>query len=636
MKKPLIVTPQSLFANSNKRFLEIIPHLKEYNVILLCGIEATAVLANSKENYDKIITSLRNNNISYLEVPAYGFEEFFWLLKYDMFKKRIGYKGELYFSPTNASYYISACAGLLNYEGKLKFFVNYNDITQRVLFRELDYKALMNSKPPKWSLAGVDSMKIEFKNADRSECHYTINGKTYTEPVKSPDECPDNDKGSQAYTYVSKQSGYRLKFWQNPSYYYAFLIDKLNHIINSPAPRNVSTPKAIIYAKNGVAIGVAMENFVNVVEVPFEKYSIKLPNAGDCIYSLMNLLALSEAYSFIHRDVHHNILFGNKQAYIIDMDTTQYGNFPASAMSAENLSGLPGRYYTKGVYFSTVELSFWAAMLSISAFVEPNPQYGRCILDFAEDKNSDCFVLNEERMRELREKAPHVAEAISVQYDAQYLFPCHPLRLAEAIRKDKDHVAFKSVFNNITQFLHGNETYIDDEAYDDDYVDDYGNCYDDYVNVKNAEAKTKTVKYEQTKECKWPAELTSIESAHEEHSDGYKQKAAPLKQSAPQANIKSRVRSKQEQKRRLPRQTKGRNPFLEKLYKWYKAIIVSLFMSSVNTDTAPIDTAFTSKEEKVDYLYQVLIFKKLYKKPLIITAVMLGLILLLLTGATII
>lgn len=90
MKKPLIVTPQSLFANSNKRFLEIIPHLKEYNVILLCGIEATAVLANSKENYDKIITSLRNNNISYLEVPAYGFEEFFGCLSMICSKSALG------------------------------------------------------------------------------------------------------------------------------------------------------------------------------------------------------------------------------------------------------------------------------------------------------------------------------------------------------------------------------------------------------------------------------------------------------------------------------------------------------------------------------------------------------------------
>lgn len=625
MKRPYIVTPQSFLAGSFEKFLDIIPHLNEgsikFKVFFFCNAAAFAKLIGAEENYNTIVRTLKENNIEYSELPVYGFDEFFYLLQRSaIFKSEIGYDGTIYCSPTNASYYISVSAGTVGFDGELKFFLNFNSYTGKIFFKESDYKRLADN--PRWSMAGIDKTQIEYsKTADYSECHYTIDGKAYNEVPLSRDKC--TDKGSQGYSYVSRKSGYRLKFWDYPKTYYGFQIDKIKRMIANPSPKNLAVPKAIIYSKNDIAIGVVMENFSGV-SIPFEKYTQFLNSPLKFMKSLMEGLINAEAFSYIHRDFHHNILFddNNYQAYIIDLDSVQYANFPPTAQSAENRSCLPAKYTIRGRYYSTVELSYWSAMMTISSVILPNPRRGTCIIDAGAEKGN--YKINKERYDELHKKAPHIADMALWQYDD--CFPCHPMRILEAVKRDESRVEFKSVFSNLY-------VYFDKEVPDQTYnKNNTGKGYEepdafrgDYVHITQ-----ETNKYSDagTKEY-----IRSNENTPNEH-DGtkvyqniYAKEKDTVTHSFPEKTGKKSANdnpvpivSSEDKK---PKKSLLDNKYVATLYKWFKIIVVKLFAKSLGTTSIAIDTAIP-EEEMYEKQYKILINNKLWKKPLIASIVIIG------------
>lgn len=603
MYRPFIITPQSFVSKSYDKLMKIIPFLNsgdvEYKVFFFCKPLQFAQIVDVEDNYKAIVKALEENNIEYSELPVYEWDELFHLLSTSKrFEKEIGYNGELYCSPTNASYYISVSAGTVGYNGKLKFVLNFNEYTGKIFFKDSDYEKL--AKNPRWSTVGLDKTKIEYaKIADYSECYYEIDGKTYHEKPLNKDNC--SDKGTQGYSYVSSKSGYRLKFWDYPGFYYGFQIDKLKKMISDLSPDNMAVPKAIIYSKNNIAIGIVMDNF-NGIEVPFEKYS-ELPNFPlKFMESLMKGLINAEAYSYIHRDFHHNILFDdtNYQAYIIDLDSVQYANYPPTAQSAENRSCLPAKYTIRGRYFSTVELSYWAVMMAMSSIIVPNPRRGTCVIEKGTEKG--LYKLNEKRYEELRQKAPHIADVALRQYDE--CFPCHPMRLMEAIIRDKDKLDFKSVFANLKVYLTDE---VIPEPTEDDYLrDDYG----DYIATGNCEKYTadKATKSETKiyQDVILDEDDTPKQSFPRPASDNAKVNPNPNPVPIVTAKKKKAIKD---------------NKVIALLYKWYKMIVVKLFMRSLGTASVAFDTSIP-EEELYEKQYKLFIAKKMWKKPLIASIVM--------------
>lgn len=615
--KPYIVTPQSFVANSFEKFIEIIPFLNKgpikFKVFFFCNAKAFAKLIGAEENYNTIIKTLKENNIEYSELPVYGFDELFCLLsRSEKFKIEIGYEKELYFSPTNASYYISVSAGTVGFDGELKFFLNFNSYTGKIFFKESNHKRLSDN--PRWSMAGIDKTQIEYlKTADYSECHYTVDGKAYNEVPLSRDMC--NDKGSQGYSYVSRKSGYKLKFWDYPKTYYGFQIDKIKRMIANLSPKNLAVPKAIIYSKNDIAIGVAMENF-NGVEIPFEKYSQLLNSPLKFMKSLMTGLINAEAFSYIHRDFHHNILFDDDgyQAYIIDLDSVQYANYPPTAQSAENRSCLPAKYTIRGRYYSTVELSYWGMMMVVSAMITPNPRRGTCIIDAGEEKGT--YKINKERYTELHKKAPHIADMALWQYDD--CFPCHPMRILEAVKRDESRVEFKSVFSNLYIYFDKevpnqthSKSYEEPDVFRGDYVYEIpqgkngysgggtkeyaaSNENDDGTKVYQNVKEKDTVTYSLPKKSGTKCETKNDNAVSIVSSEDKKQKKSLLD-----------------------------NKYVAALYKWFKIIVVKLFAKSLGTTSIAIYTAIP-EEELYEKQYKIFISKKLWKKPLIASVVMIA------------
>lgn len=620
--KPYIVTPQSFISRSFERFIEIIPHLNrgpiKFKVFFFCNAKAFAKLIGAEENYNTIIKTLKENNIDYSELPVYGFDEFFYLLQRSAkFKKEIGYDGTIYCSPTNASYYISVSAATVGFNGDLKFFLNFNEYTGRIFFKDSDYLQLAANA--RFSMAGIDKTQVEYlKTADYSECHYTIDGKQYSEIPLSKDIC--SDKGSQGYSYVSRKSGYRLKFWDYPRTYYRFQIKKIKKMIANPSPKNIAVPKAIIYSKNEIAIGVVMENF-NGVEIPFEKYSQLLNSPLKFMKSLMEGLINAEAFSYLHRDFHHNILFDDDgyKAYIIDLDSVQYMNYPPTAQSAENRSCLPAKYTIRGRYYSTVELSYWAAIMAIAAVIFPNPRRGVCIIDAGEETGT--YKINKERYTELHRKAPHIADMALWQYDD--CFPCHPMRILEAVKRDENGDEFKSVLSNLYVYFdkelptqpynQKGKDYEEPDVFRGDMHQEknqkgYGNAEEYIRSNKNTpnEDDDGTKVYKKVKDKNTVIYTFPEKSGKKMELDN--DNAVPI------------VNSEDDKK---PKESLINNKYVATLYKWFKIFVVNLFKKSLGTATVAIDTNLP-EEEIYEKQYEIFISKKLWKRPVIASAVIIG------------
>lgn len=585
--------------------MKIIPFLNsgdvKYKAFFFCNPCHFAEIVGAEDNYNAIINALEENNIEYAELPVYEWDELFHLLSMsDRFEREIGYTGELYCSPTNASYYISVSAGTVGYDGKLKFVLNFNDYTGKIFFKNSDYKKL--AKDPRWSKTGLklELGKIEYaKLADYSECYYEIDGKTYRERPLNRANC--TDIGSQGYSYVSSKSGYRLKFWDYPRNYYEFQIDKLNKMISDPSPDNMAVPKAIIYSKNNIAIGVVMDNFNGIV-VPFEKYSQLLHSPLRFMESLMKGLINAEAYSYIHRDFHHNILFDdtNYQAYIIDLDSVQYANYPPTAQSAENRSCLPAKYTIRGRYYSTVELSYWAVMMAISSVIIPNPRRGVCVIE--KGAEAGLYKLNQDRYTELKKNAPHIADVALRQYDE--CFPCHPMRLLEAISRDREGRAFKSVFSNLEIYF--TDEVISDYTEDDRLRGDYG----DYISADNDEIYTA---------------VDEIKSGTKVYQDIISNEDNTPKQSFPRPEpVNTKANPNHNPVPIVTAQDKKSikdNKMIATLCKWYKMIVVKLFMRSLGTASVAFDSSIP-EEELYEKQYKLFMAKKMWKKPLITSIVL--------------
>lgn len=617
--KPYIVTPQSFISHSFEKLIKIIPYLNrgpiKFKVFFFCNAAAFAKLIGAEENYNTIIKTLKENNIEYSELPVYGFDELFCLLsRSERFKREIGYDATIYCSPTNASYYISVSAATVGFEGELKFLLNFNEYTGRIFFKDSDYKKLADN--PRWSMAGIDKTQIEYlKTADYSECHYTIDGKAYNEVPLSRDKC--TDKGSQGYSYVSRKSGYRLKFWDYPKTYYGFQIDKIKRMIANPSPKNIAVPKAIIYSKNDIAVGVAMENF-NGVEIPFEKYSQLLNSPLKFMKSLMTGLINAEAFSYIHRDFHHNILFDDDgyQAHIIDLDSVQYANYPPTAQSAENRSCLPAKYTIRGRYYSTIELSYWAAIMTISAVILPNPKRGICIIDAGEEAGT--YKINKERYNELRKKAPHIADMALWQYDD--CFPCHPMRLLEAIKRDNNKLEFKSVFSNLDIYFAKNTSSHNENH---QYFDEYDECRGDYIeNSAFVKSFASNNTNGGTKEYHTLNKSSSrTKEYHTLNKNDNVKHSLPHESGNNQANNNPvPIVSSKEKKRK---KSLLKNRYITTLYRWFKIIVVKLFAKSLGTTSVAIDTTLP-EEEMYEKQYKIFVRKKLWKKPLIASAVIIA------------
>lgn len=335
----------------------------------------------------------------------------------------------------------------------------------------------------------------------------------------------------------------------------------------------------------------------------------------------MTGLINAEAFSYIHRDFHHNILFDdhNYQAYIIDLDSVQYANYPPTAQSAENRSCLPAKYTIRGRYYSTVELSYWAGMMAIASIILPNPRRGTCIIDAGEEKGT--YKINKERYTELHKKAPHIADMAVWQYDD--CFPCHPMRILEAVERDESRVEFKSVFSNLYVYFDKevpnqthSKSYEEPDVFRGDYVYEIPQGKNGYSGggTKEFAASNENAPNEYD-------DVTKVyQNVKEKDTVTYSlPKKSGTKSETKNDNAVSIVSSEDKK----PKKSLLDNKYVALIIKWFKIIVVTIFKKSIGTISVSVDTDLP-QEELYEDQYKILINNKLWKKPLIASIVIIG------------
>ncbi len=186
------------------------------------------------------------------------------------------------------------------------------------------------------------------------------------------------------------------------------------------------------------------------------------------------------------------------------------------------------------------------------------------------------------------------------QYDE--CFPSHPLRILEAIERDRKGLSFKSVFSNLEVYFTNEPSPSSTES--DGFIDDYG----DYIpynsnenHIVDSKLKNGTKVYQ---DIALKEDISVKQSFPNPDSDftNSNPNSVPIVTSKSKNSIKD-------------------NKLIAMLYKWYKIIIVKLFMKSLGTASVGFDSS-VSEEELYEKQYKLFMAKKMWKKPLITSAIL--------------
>ena len=441
MKETMIVAPQTFVGAYAKRMLGTIDCLSDYKVFFFENQEKMCEIAdeNALSNYHAIINKLEENRVEYQELPVYGFDELFYMMKSEAFRRLFDDGGKsILISPTDSSYYIGFDANCQNYDGELSYVSKVANGV--IISMPIPFRNWHNN--PRSLYQSLDTDTYEIDPSD-DEYHFSIDGKQFEGHIPSGSD----ESGASGFTFTDTYN-HRIKIWHpDKNTIWKFVIDKIKRMINAPDPKNISFPKALVYNSSNIPVGVVMENFVGTMCKDCNYYSTVLKNPVKCVRSIMQNLISSEMFSLIHSDFYHNLMFNDDEAFLIDVEGCQYGQFPFSSYAEKNYNGMPETFSNPSHFMGTVMLSYWAAYMSVCAFMSPlDPDNcENSMLEFS-DVAGCSSVKNTFAVRLSRHSAL-LTKAIKIQYNS--MLPLHPMRyyiiLNDIINNSEDNMLFSDI-----------------------------------------------------------------------------------------------------------------------------------------------------------------------------------------------
>lgn len=582
MKKPMIVTMEALTGEKANLFLDLIPFLsKDFCFYLykeskrMCEIVAlTRVMTNT---YDKLINTFVENNCEFHELNCYSFSELIYLMKSPKFICDTfgdNYNGELYLSPSHSSNYKLICE-ILDFKDSVFEFVRIAG--GMPIFQNIAEERSYNHNP-KYILKSHDTSKIELDKCKTGDTvHYTINGKTTYDNIPKRVE-----RGAEGITF--KSGGYRVKIWTG-SYQYGFVFTKLQSMIElKNKPRGVAFPIAFVYNDDEHIVGIVMENF-DAEHLDIARLCTQ-DNSGELCVSLLSKLLSLEAIGVLPRDIKNNVMESDNSAFVIDLDSTEAFGYFATAQSnqAINTVGLPLKYKIYSKYYCQIPLSYFAMYSSISSFTMVDPDTDVSL--FVEHDNGS-YSLNQKRFEELSELCRHIAECTYFQYN--HNFPNSYFRILLAVYRDNNNLNFVSSYAELDEYLQ------------------------EIINLPNEVQEEDGGTHIFTIEKESP-----IENNHSVEKELPKEdKNDELRlQREPEMSYKQKVKMAKDNRNEMKRDTRAFTGFFDMMTFFLKKLIVKLFINSAETwDIDPNKKYLTQTEAMFDTLVE----KKLYVKPLIIT-----------------
>lgn len=445
MKNTMIVAPQSFVGAHAVKMLEAIECLQEYRVFFFKNQEKMCEISdeNALSNYRSIIRKLDECGVERRELPVYGFDELFYMMKSESFRAFFDDGGKtVLISPTDSSYYIGFDANCQKYDGELSYIskvANNVIIPTPILFKNVHTN-------PKSLYQSLDTDTFEIDPSD-DEYHFTLDGREFGGRI--PDGSAES--GASGFTFTDTYN-HRIKIWHSEkNTIWKFIIHKINKMIIAPDPKNISFPKALVYNSHNVPVGVVMENFVGTMCKDCNYYSTILKNPVKCVRSVMQNLVSSEMFSLIHSDFYHNLMFSDEEAFIIDVEGCQYGQYPFSSYAEKNDNGMPGIYCNHSHFLGTTMLSYWAAYMSVCAFMPPlDPDVREnSMLEFSDMEG--CNYVRDSFAVRLLKFSPLLTSAIKIQYNR--MLPLHPMRYYQILNGIINNTEDNNLFTDIESYI---------------------------------------------------------------------------------------------------------------------------------------------------------------------------------------
>lgn len=360
--KTTVILPESLVGKAYTALSNLLENSTDNEYILFKFLKEQATVSGVAENYYKIIEKIRRKNLEYISVEEDGLDEYLFSHKNDH---------EIYITPTESTSQVISSAALMGFSGRLYIYgTNSSEPplqNYQPHIRAFSIKKSIGTK-------GLNTSEASYSHIVGKECHFKIDGKTYTETIRGREN--SGHQGVEGYTQVCEGNPmYRLKIWDSPKK--QFEIDKVQQMINYPFKNsNIALPLDFVYNDHNNPIGFVMHNFSGE---DFNLEELKdLPDAMIYVKQILEQLIWLETHGFLHRDVNHNIII-NKQArkiHIIDTDSIQFRQLPACASSADPQNALPEKYETKSAFYNTIDISYTGLSLLASALIDVKNLFG--------------------------------------------------------------------------------------------------------------------------------------------------------------------------------------------------------------------------------------------------------------------
>ena len=362
--RDIIVLNQTFAEPSFSVLAEALPHMGDYNFQFFKNAALTAQIAGVKANYDRLISLITSSGARYEELDAGSVDEY--MLRNWM-------KSEIYTTPTTMKNALVSSAAILGFKGGINIFTRFHRELREPVFQNAAplVKVFLTSKS--FGIKGLSQKTVQADHSEGTMCFFNIGGRRMSQPVMCPDAV---NQGREGFTMLCRDDvRYRVKILERD--FMEFELEKLRQMIGSPYEMGeTAKPLAFVYNSSEQIIGTVMKNFTGR-ELSLDTLH-EDPKALLYVRDVLEQVIQMEVMGYLHKDLSHNFICDTTtgRAHVIDIDSTQYWEYPATAETADKCNGLPHRYENSRVFYNTVDLSYTLILICAAAVVNPDELLG--------------------------------------------------------------------------------------------------------------------------------------------------------------------------------------------------------------------------------------------------------------------
>ncbi|MBO6046473.1 MAG: hypothetical protein J6P61_01850 [Erysipelotrichaceae bacterium] len=399
--KKILLLGQSLLSPQYETLEKSLPDFGASGdvIMIFTGMQEIAECIHATNRYQHLLAAFDAANIDTMTVDAFDLDEYLYANRDS--------EEDLYLTPTNAINPIISSVAMTRYKGNVFACIGYNRSAQSPKFQNVQPYAVNYLTSKSFGTKGLQREPINNPIGYRGLCHFMIGDQVYFQHIG---EQRNIQSGQEGITFVVKDNPkWRVKIYDRPLYQFEVTkLKKFTEIVDDLPLTAI--PLAVVYDEKDQPIGIVMRNFEGET-INLKSFHQQI-NAETVAREIMKQVIAMQLYGIYHKDLAHNILcnFENCLAHVIDIDSTQYLNYPATTKSADKQNGVPIEFDNDLLFYHSIDLSYTMLTIMISAYMNPAD-----LLGLYDDRGH--VILDEDGKNYLREKAPHLARLVVAAYE---------------------------------------------------------------------------------------------------------------------------------------------------------------------------------------------------------------------------